>query len=73
MELKQAVEVIKSNWPDERYTMLREALTVVLKYLPTSDNSDYAKCKKCNGFGKVFLGVYDEPLTMCPECGKHFA
>jgi hypothetical protein len=44
MELKQAVEVIKSNWPDERYTMLREALTVVLNYLPTSDNSDYAKC-----------------------------
>ena len=45
MELKEAVAVIKSNWPDERYTMLKEALTVALEHLPTTDNSDYTKLK----------------------------
>ncbi len=72
MELKQAVEVIKGNWPDERYTMLREALTVVLEHLPTSDNSDYAKCEHKNVSwvdGKWFCEDCKRPVIVT----AHFA
>jgi hypothetical protein len=44
MENKEAIEAIRSNWPDERYSILREALTKAIAALecgtqPTSTNT----------------------------------
>jgi len=52
MEIKEAVEIIKKNWPDAKYSMLREALQVVLDNLSTSDNSQSTpyKCSRCSRF-----------------------
>ena len=33
METAEAILAIRSNWPDERYTMLREALTKAIAAL----------------------------------------
>ena len=33
MKIDRAIEVIRSNWPDERYTMLREALELAIREL----------------------------------------
>lgn len=33
MEYKEAIETIKSNFPPENYTMLREALETAIKVL----------------------------------------
>jgi hypothetical protein len=33
MQAREAIETIKSNWPDERYTMLRAALTQAIEFL----------------------------------------
>ena len=33
METAEAISAIRSNWPDERYTMLREALTKAIAAL----------------------------------------
>ena len=39
MNYKQAIEVIKSNYPPENYTMLREALNLSIKLLEQADNT----------------------------------
>jgi hypothetical protein len=31
MDYQEAIEAIKNNWPDERYTVLREALNLAIK------------------------------------------
>ena len=47
METAEAILAIRSNWPDERYTMLREALTKAIAALEeveagrTATNSRY--------------------------------
>jgi hypothetical protein len=33
MDAKEAIKVIKANWPPENYTMLRDALTLAIKTL----------------------------------------
>jgi hypothetical protein len=59
MDNKEAVKVIRSNWPDERYSMLREALELSIKLLEAeepaqlSHNSGSTKslcltCKSCD-------------------------
>ena len=30
MDINEAIQIVKSNWPDERYTMLRQALTTLI-------------------------------------------
>jgi hypothetical protein len=37
MDNKQAVEVIRSNWPDARYSTLREALELSIKLLEAEE------------------------------------
>ena len=39
MDNKEAVEVIRSNWPPVQYTMLREALTMAIAALEAPDLS----------------------------------
>ena len=44
MEKKEAVAVIRSNWPDLKYSMLREALDLAIKSLETDDREICASC-----------------------------
>jgi hypothetical protein len=38
MDYKQAIEIIKSNYPPSNYTMLREALDLAIETLKSKDN-----------------------------------
>jgi len=48
MDKKEAIEVIRNNWPDSRYSMLREALDIAITVIEESmvqkpaTNSNYA-------------------------------
>ena len=68
MDNLEAIEVIKSNWPDGRYTMLREALTMAIqaieKQIPVlviKERAVSAECPKCKSIAK---GDY------CINCGQ---
>ena len=50
MTTKEAIEAIKCNWPDSRYTILREALDMAISALRQQET-----VAKCNGL--------NEPLT----------
>lgn len=43
MNYKVAIEVIKSNYPPETYTILREALDLSIKLLEQADNTEPLK------------------------------
>ena len=43
MTRKDAIEAIKCNWPDSRYTILREALDVAIKALDDVPDKDIWK------------------------------
>ena len=53
MTRKDAIEAIKCNWPDSRYTILREALDMAVKALedvtesPTVDAVPVVRCREC--------------------------
>ena len=49
MTTNEAIEAIKCNWPDSRYTILREALDMAVKALEDVPDKDVGK---------------NEPLTM---------
>ena len=40
MTTKEAIEAIKCNWPDSRYTILREALDMAISALRQQDVAD---------------------------------
>ena len=40
MTTKEAIEAIKCNWPDSRYTILREALDMAISALREQDAAD---------------------------------
>ena len=44
MTRKDAIEAIKCNWPDSRYTILREALDMAVKAL---DAVPVVRCWEC--------------------------
>ena len=43
MTRKDAIEAIKCNWPDSRYTILREALDMAVKALADVPDKDVGK------------------------------
>ena len=45
MTRKEAIEAIKCNWPDSRYTILREALDMAIEALRQQEN----ECVECSG------------------------
>lgn len=49
-------------------------LNIVQQQLSGSDDKSSSSkvCPTCKGFGKVFQGVYDKPLTTCSDCGQTF-
>lgn len=46
MNKKEAIEIVKKNWPDSRYTMLREALQTLIPELCESDEEKIIKTLK---------------------------
>jgi hypothetical protein len=77
MDKKEAVAVIRNNWPPEQYSMLREALELSIKALEAvegapsaSDNKAMDKiCPFCNG-GRVYRITNDDGNgRKCDECG----
>ena len=54
MTRKDAIEAIKCNWPDSRYTILREALDMAVKALEDATDKDIGK---------------NEPLTLDAAAG----
>jgi hypothetical protein len=55
MDNTQAVEVIKLNWPDARYSMLREALELSIKLLEAEELAQLS---------------HNRPIMpVCPHCG----
>ena len=49
MTREEAIEAIKCNWPDSRYTILREALGMAISALREQDvaNKDTGKVVRC--------------------------
>lgn len=45
MERKEALEVIKKNWPDSSFTMLREALETLIPELKESEENEDERFK----------------------------
>ena len=43
MTREEAIEAIKCNWPDSRYTILREALDMAVKALEDVPDKDVGK------------------------------
>lgn len=81
MTNQEAIEIIKANYPDERYTMLREALDMAMDALkeqepvePSVDVDTYV-CPNCGHRleHQGMLGdnvIFDERYNFCPACGK---
>ena len=70
MTRKDAIEAIKCNWPDSRYTILREALDMAVKALEDVTDKNVGKnepltldeLRKMDG--KPVWVVYDEDAGM---------
>ena len=67
MNNKEAIEAIRNNWPDERYSMLREALDIAIsaidKQIPKY-MTDYWKCPACE------CDFTPNEHLYCPDCGQ---
>ena len=62
----EAIAIIKSNWPDERYTMLREALNLAISSL---SNGQKANMLICVGCGKEMI---QHEAHLCHVCETNF-
>lgn len=81
MTNQEAIETIKANYPDERYTMLREALDMAMGLLkaqePVKAVADGEDSYMCNNCGTVIGwaewepgGIEEVKYKFCPECGR---
>lgn len=55
MNNKEAVEIIKSNWPSERYSALRQALSKAIRALEREDKFEERKNRRNDGDGQQQL------------------
>ena len=74
MDNKEAIEVIRNNWPPSNRTMLIEALELSIKSLQSveSAQTDVQQtkveiCPKCNGKKLIGHVFYDLP-SICVYC-----
>ena len=75
MTNQEAIETINANYPDERYTMLREALDLAIKVLEKQDVPDAntgkwisVKDRLPEEYGN-YLAVVDGEVTECTYSG----
>ena len=62
MTNEQAIEAIKCNWPDSRYTTLREALDMAVKELEYVPDKDVGKNEPLTNAQKI-RSMTDEELV----------
>ena len=62
MAREEAIEAIKCNWPDSRYTILREALDVAVKALEDVPDKDVGKNEPLTNAQKI-RSMSDEELA----------
>ena len=62
MTRKDAIEAIKCNWPDSRYTILREALDMAVKALEDVPGKDAGKNEPMTNAQKI-RSMSDEELA----------
>ena len=69
MERKEAIEIIKKNWPDSSFTMLREALETLIPELKENEDEKirkaliyFIKQGKIKGTIRTYLGVAEEDM-----------
>ena len=63
MTREEAIEAIKCNWPDSRYTILREALDMAISALRQQDVTDKDVGKMTNA--QKIRSMSDEELAEC--------
>ena len=66
MTTKEAIEAIKCNWPDSRYTILREALDMAISALRDQDAADVAPVR--NGRWEKVAWWQHQNRYECNEC-----
>ena len=64
MTRKDAIEAIKCNWPDSRYTILREALDMAVKALEDVTDKNVGKMTNADRI----RSMTDEELANIVEC-----
>ena len=64
MTRKDAIEAIKCNWPDSRYTILREALDMAVKALEDVTDKNVGKMTNADHI----RSMTDEELANIIEC-----
>ena len=62
MTTNEAIEAIKCNWPDSRYTILREALDMAVKALEDVPDKDVGKNEPLTNAQKI-RSMTDEELV----------
>ena len=62
MTRKDAIEAIKCNWPDSRYTILREALDMAVKAMEDVPGKDAGKNEPMTNAQKI-RSMSDEELA----------
>lgn len=74
MTREEAIEAIKNNYPDRKYSILREALGMAIEALKAEPkhgeweyDGEYTRCSNCG----VVLDTYMQGVfyTYCPNCG----
>lgn len=60
MTREEAIEAIKCNWPDSRYTILREALDMAVKALEDVPDKDIGKNEPLTNAQKIRAMTDDE-------------
>ena len=69
MTRKDAIEAIKCNWPDSRYTILREALDMAVKALEDVTDKDVEKMTNADRI----RSMTDEELVNVVPCPLGFS
>ena len=69
MNREEAIEAIKCNWPDSRYTILREALDMAISALREQDAADVAPVRHGKWLPTTKWWQGGSAWKRCSECG----
>ena len=76
MTRKDAIEAIKCNWPDSRYTILREALDMAVKALENVTDKNVEKMTNADRIRTMSdkeLAELMRSMMDCDSCGNMFS
>ena len=76
MTRKDAIEAIKCNWPDSRYTILREALNMAVKALEDVTDKNVEKmtnADRIRAMSDKELAELMRSMMNCDSCGNIFS